>query len=229
MRHRALFVLPFAAALALAACEADTMSEPGESLEDRAGFIVGHQLGSSLHEQAQQLESDDTDLSDDAILAGFRAGLSGDSIPFTPSQMDSIMRAFQDSLVARAGSKARREGEAFLATYDEGEDVMTTESGLRYRVIEEGSGEQPDADDTVLLNYSGMLTDSTEFDRGQSARFPVSGVVPGFSEALQLMRPGGRYEVVIPPELGYGDAPNGPGGPGQTLIFTVDLLEIVEE
>jgi FKBP-type peptidyl-prolyl cis-trans isomerase len=129
------------------------------------------------------------------------------------------------------GERARRDGEAFLAEFSARPGVTTTESGLRYRVIRQGDGPSPTIENDVVVHYEGMLPDSTVFDssyrRGEPVRFPVTGVIPGFTEALQLMRVGGQYEIVLPPDLAYGDSPQGPGGPGSTLIFTVELLEVL--
>lgn len=109
-------------------------------------------------------------------------------------------------------------------------DMRVTASGLQYKVIAEGGGERPLATDTVLVHYEGRLMDGTVFDssyqRGQPVPFPLSGVIPGFSEGLQLMTKGSKYRFIIPPRLGYGDAGGGPIPPGSTLDFDIELLEI---
>jgi FKBP-type peptidyl-prolyl cis-trans isomerase FklB len=109
--------------------------------------------------------------------------------------------------------------------------VVTLPSGLRYKVLKEGSGKQPTADDTVKVHYRGTLVDGTEFDssfsRNQPAVFPVSRVIPGWTEALQLMKEGAKWQLVLPPELAYGDKGAGPRiGPNATLVFEVELLEV---
>lgn len=226
-------LLPLAAMLLLAACDrpATTERAPTDSLEDRAAYILGHQVGMGFHEEIGQLGERDTRIDEDVVLAGFRAGLRGDSLPYRQEEVQTTMQVFQDSVMIRAGSGARRAGRAFIEDYSRQEGVTTTESGLRYRVLEAGQGPSPTPADQVVIHYEGRLPDGEVFDssrpRGEPVRFPVEGVVPGFSEALQLMQPGGRYEIVLPPELGYGDSPQGPGGPGQTLIFTVDLIEVI--
>ncbi len=221
-------------ALSLSACnDGDGRAvPPSDSLEDQAAYILGHDLGFNIHHQLEDLEARDTRLNQDAILSGFRAGLRGDTLEMSQSEIDSVMVAFQDQVTQRAGAAGRAEGEAFLQEYAQQEGVTTTESGLRYRVIEEGDGPSPGVEDVVTIHYEGRLVNGEVFDssqrRGQPARFPVQGVVPGFSEALQLMQTGGRYEIVLPPELGYGDQAPPTIGPGQTLIFEVQLLEIEE-
>jgi FKBP-type peptidyl-prolyl cis-trans isomerase FklB len=232
MRTRFLPLPLLAAALLLAACDRQPDTRPpSDSIEDQAAYIAAFEFGQNFHMQSEQLRGEGVELNDDAILAGFRAGLRGDSLPFTPAQADSIARAFGENITSRMGQRVRQEGEAFLTTYSAQDSVVTTDSGLRYKVVREGEGASPTAANDVVVHYEGMLTDSTVFDssyrRGEPVRFPVTGVIPGFTEALQLMREGGRYEIVLPPDLAYGDSPQGPGGPGQTLIFTVELLEVL--
>lgn len=109
-------------------------------------------------------------------------------------------------------------------------DMQVTASGLRYKIITQGSGERPTALDTVLVHYEGRLLDGTVFDssyqRGQPAAFPLSQVIPGFAEGIQLMPKGSKYRFLIPPELAYGDQAAGPIPPGSTLDFDIELLEI---
>ena len=123
-------------------------------------------------------------------------------------------------------------GDAYLAENGSREGVMTTESGLQYEVLRQGDGPMPGPEDQVQLHYRGTLIDGTEFDssyeRGEPAQFGVGGVIPGFSEALQLMSVGSHFRVVIPSEIGYGpQGTGGPIGPNATLIFEIELLEIV--
>ena len=127
--------------------------------------------------------------------------------------------------------KSAAEGEKFLAENKTKEGVKTTASGLQYKVIKEGTGAQPKANDTVSVNYRGTLIDGTEFDssykRGQPATFPVSGVIKGWTEALQLMKSGSKYQLFIPASLAYGDRGAGRDiAPNSTLIFEVELLDV---
>jgi FKBP-type peptidyl-prolyl cis-trans isomerase FklB len=129
------------------------------------------------------------------------------------------------------GEKNKKEGEEFLAKNKKKEDVKTTPSGLQYKVIKEGDGAMPKPDDTVTVNYEGKLINGTVFDssykRGQPATFPVKGVIPGWTEALQLMKVGSKYELFIPSNLAYGErGAGGDIGANATLLFTVELLSI---
>ncbi|MDZ7718668.1 MAG: FKBP-type peptidyl-prolyl cis-trans isomerase [Balneolaceae bacterium] len=112
----------------------------------------------------------------------------------------------------------------FIEEYTQQEDVTTTDSGLRYRVIEEGEGESPNETSTIVVNYTGTLMNGVEFDSGESSTFTVDGVIDGFAEGLQLMNTGSTYEFLIPADIGYGD--DSPGYPGAVLLFEVELLEI---
>lgn len=236
--YRFLFALPLALAVLLAACEPGPSDRAGgDELHEHAAFIQGHLLGQHVNAELAEQERYGGEFDRDEILQGFRSGLRGDSLGYSPAEVDSIMMAFQQRMVeqhtARMQTEAaeqRAEGDRFIAEYDQQDDVVTTESGLRYRVIEEGQGAPPTTNDRVLIHYEGRLTDGSVFDssreRQEPARFPVAGLVPGFTEVLQLMRPGAQYEVVLPPELAYGDEDR-PGIPaGSTLIFDVELLEV---
>jgi len=126
---------------------------------------------------------------------------------------------------------AERVGKAFREAYGQREGVSKTDSGILYRVLVPGTGAQPTADDTVVVHYQGTLVDGTEFDssirRGQPATFSLAGIIPGWQEALQLMKEGARWEVVIPPELAYGSTGAGGAiGPEETLIFEIELIEV---
>lgn len=125
----------------------------------------------------------------------------------------------------------KERGEAFLAENAKKEGVKTTDSGLQYRIIEEGTGLTPSASDTVVCHYAGTLIDGTEFDssykRGQPAQFPVGGVIAGWTEALQMMKVGGKWEVFLPSDIAYGArGAGGDIGPNETLIFTIELIDI---
>ena len=133
----------------------------------------------------------------------------------------------------RVAAENSAAGDVYLAENQSKEGVMTTESGLQYEVLSQGDGSMPGSEDQVQLHYRGTLIDGTEFDssyeRGEPAQFGVGGVIPGFSEALQLMSVGSHFRVVIPSEIGYGpQGTGGPIGPNATLIFEIELLEIID-
>jgi FKBP-type peptidyl-prolyl cis-trans isomerase FklB len=147
------------------------------------------------------------------------------------------MMAFQKEVMAKQAEVAKKnkaEGEAFLAENKKKEGVKTTASGLQYKVIKPGKGKKPKSSDTVTVNYRGTLIDGTEFDssykRGQPATFQVSGVIPGWTEGLQLMEEGAKWQLFIPSNLAYGErGAGGVIGPNATLIFEVELLSIQEK
>ena len=142
-----------------------------------------------------------------------------------------IALALQFEAEAQGVTDNRAEGEAFLAENAQREGVVTLPSGLQYEVLEEGDGATPRRRSTVVVHYSGTLIDGTPFDssysRGEPAKFPVNRVIPGWTEALQLMQVGDKWRLFIPADLAYGDRGAGPViGPGSTLIFEVELLEV---
>ena len=151
------------------------------------------------------------------------------------------MTAFQKEMMAKhaevmntLGEKNKKEGEVFLAENKKKEGVTTLPSGLQYKVIKAGTGKKPKSTDTVTVNYRGTLIDGTEFDssyrRGEPASFGVSGVIPGWTEAMQLMQEGAKWQVVVPPNLAYGEKGAGPNiGPNATLIFEIELISIQEK
>ena len=144
--------------------------------------------------------------------------------------MDMIQNAYETAQT-ETGEKNRAEGEAFLAENAGKEGVITNPSGLQYKILEEGSGETPRADDTVQVHYEGSLMDGTVFDssyeRGLSVEIPLNGVIPGWSEGMLTMKEGGRSVFYIPPELAYGSRGAGAIGPNAVLIFEVELLAII--
>jgi FKBP-type peptidyl-prolyl cis-trans isomerase FklB len=144
------------------------------------------------------------------------------------------MMAKQQELAKRLGEKNKKEGEAFLSENRKKEGIKALPSGLQYKVVKAGTGKKPKSTDTVTTHYRGTLIDGTEFDssyrRGQPASFPVSGVIPGWTEALQLMEEGAKWQLFIPPNLAYGERGAGSQiGPNATLIFEIELISIQEK
>lgn len=174
----------------------------------------------------------------DAFTAGLKASTSGEKALMTEDEIKTTIQAFGQKLMAKReeeqkalGEKNKTASAAFMTENGKKEGIKTTASGLQYKVVTEGKGAKPKADDTVEVNYKGTLIDGTEFDssykRGQPVTFPVNGVIPGWTEALQLMPVGSKFELFIPSDLAYG--PGGTGGvigPNQALIFEVELLDI---
>jgi FKBP-type peptidyl-prolyl cis-trans isomerase FkpA len=201
-----------------------------ESVEDRASYIIGYNLGRTL-------KQNDVKANTDLILRGLNAGLTGEKGMFTDEEMQAAMQALQQQVqTAQAakqkvlGEKNKTEGEAFLAKNKARAGVKTTASGLQYEVLKEGSGPSPKATDTVTVNYKGTLMDGTTFDssydRGQPATFVLNQVIPGWTEGVQLMKPGAKYKFYIPSNLAYGEQAPPQIGPNAPLIFEVELLSI---
>ena len=174
----------------------------------------------------------------EAFTAGMKASVNDEKPLMTEEEVKTTIQEFGQKLMAKkeaeqkaAGEKNKTASDAYLAENGKKEGIKTTASGLQYKVETEGKGAKPKADDTVEVNYRGTLVDGTEFDssykRGQTVTFPVNGVIPGWSEALQLMTVGSKYQLFIPSDLAYG--PGGTGGvigPNQALIFEVELVDI---
>jgi FKBP-type peptidyl-prolyl cis-trans isomerase len=185
----------------------------------------------------QNLQAAEGSLDMAAFMRGVEDAMAGTDPAVPAEEIQAALQAFSTAINERMNAEREAEaaenraaGDAYLAENQARDGVMVTESGLQYEVLQEGSGESPGPEDQVRIHYTGTLIDGTEFDSsvgGDPAQFGVGGVIPGFSEALQLMSPGARYRVVIPSDIAYG--PNGSGtiGPDAVLIFEIELLEIV--
>jgi FKBP-type peptidyl-prolyl cis-trans isomerase FklB len=194
--------------------------------KDKFSYAVGLNIGMNF-------KRENVDVNPDLILAGIKDGVGGKA-QMTMDQIRDTMVAFEKDMQqkqAEAAKKNTADSEKFLAENKTKEGVKTTADGLQYKVLKEGNGAQPKSTDTVTVNYRGTLVDGTEFDssykRGQPATFPVGGVIKGWTEALQLMKVGSKYQLFIPANLAYGDRP--PGGqipPGAALIFEVELMDV---
>lgn len=168
----------------------------------------------------------------DLLAAGFRQVLKGDSTEMSAEEANEMVSGFFQKMSEKVAQENLEEGNAFLEKNKAREGVTTTESGLQYEIIKEGTGPKPVDEDVVKVHYHGTLMDGKVFDssvdRGEPAQFPVGGVIPGWVEALKLMPVGSKWKIYIPANLGYGE--RGAGGdiePNSALIFEVELLEIV--
>ena len=193
---------------------------------EKVSYAVGMSIGESL--KAQNLEDIDTKKLSLAMDTIFK---NQDPL-FTPEEANSIIQAYLDTKKYAAYGSLKLEGEKFLKNNKSNKDIQTTESGLQYEIIKSGNGKRPSKVDSVSVHYHGTLIDGTVFDssveRGTPASFGIHQVIPGWTEALQLMDIGSKYKLFIPQELAYGANPH-PGGPIQpfsALIFEVELLEI---
>jgi len=200
--------------------------------KDKASYAIGVNIGRSM-------KKDDVDIDPDVLARGLKDAyadkkilLSDEEAQAALTQLKTDVQKHQQEKYQEALDKNKKEGEAFLAANKAKPGVVTLPSGLQYKVIQEGTGPKPTATDTVECNYKGTLIDGTEFDssfkRGQTAKFPVGQVIKGWTEALQLMPVGSKWELYVPPSLGYGERGTGGGpiGPNATLIFEVELLGI---
>jgi FKBP-type peptidyl-prolyl cis-trans isomerase FklB len=200
---------------------------------DKVSYSIGLQIGFNLAKQQDALKKQNVQVNTDALIGGVKDALAGKP-QMTTDQVRATLTAFEKDMSQKeqaAGKKNATDGEKFLADNKKKDGVKTTPSGLQYKVIKEGSGPQPKETDTVVANYRGTLIDGTEFDssykRGQPATFPLNRVIKGWTEGLQLMKVGSKYQFFIPASLGYGEQQMGPDiGPNSTLIFDVELVGI---
>ena len=199
--------------------------------KDKASYSIGYDIGETFKKQKIELNID-------ALVAGLKESLAGKDAAMSKEERDKTLQAFQKEMMEKqiaaskeAAEKNKAEGEKFLEENKKKDGVKTTASGLQYKVIKEGSGASPKETDTVVTNYRGTLIDGTEFDssykRNEPASFPVNRVIKGWTEALQLMKPGSKYQLFIPSSLAYAERGAGQTiGPNSTLIFEVELLSI---
>ncbi len=240
MKKRVL-VSALLATMALSACNsnagagatktvASTPTVTDQSTEvQKVGYAIGFDMGSNLREVA-----DDVDL--EAFQQGMKDAFDKKDSAITEAQMQEAVQAYmlrkQGEMQKKAEAQAvanKAAGEAFLAENLKKPGVKATASGLQYKVISEGSGASPKATDVVKVNYEGRLLDGKVFDssyeRGEPMEFPLNQVIPGWTEGVQLMKPGAKYEFYIPSDLAYGESGNPEIEPNSTLIFVVELLE----
>ncbi|MBL0321209.1 MAG: FKBP-type peptidyl-prolyl cis-trans isomerase [Ignavibacteria bacterium] len=233
---RTIIILAIALVVGIGATEATAQqavnSVKPTTQKDSASYAVGMQIGKSLKDQG-------LDLDVSQLTAGLRDMLAGKPL-LTDSELQACMTALQAQAMAKMqaesakkGDANKAKGEAFLVENKKKAGVMVTPSGLQYKVVTEGKGKKPTKDNTVKVHYTGTLIDGTVFDssvqRGEPIEFPLSGVIAGWTEGVQLMTVGSKYMFYIPSNLAYGA--NGAGqtiGPNETLIFEVELLDITK-
>ncbi len=209
-------------------CLADELKTDKEKLS----YSIGMDIGKSFKQQSIDLDIDLMAQAIKDILAGSKTKLTEDEAQTALNNFRQEKMAQMQKERDESAQKNKTEGDAFLAENKTKPDVKTTASGLQYKVLQEGKGEKPKATDTVKTNYKGTLINGTEFDssytRGEPATFRVDEVIPGWKEALQLMPVGSKWQLFVPATLGYGESGAGQViGPNATLIFEIELLEIV--
>jgi FKBP-type peptidyl-prolyl cis-trans isomerase len=219
--------------LSTGACAQQTSLEL-KTQKDKASYAIGASI-------AKSLQRDGVEVDTAILLRGLNDGLAGGKLQLTDEEAKAAITTLQQESKAKheaqqksLGETNQKESETFLANNKTQKGVVTLPSGLQYKVEKQGDGPKPLATDTVVCNYQGTLINGKEFDssykRGQPATFPVTGVIPGWTEILQLMPVGSKYQVFIPSELAYGGRGAGADiGPNATLIFEIELLSIKEK
>ncbi len=211
---------------------------PLKDKKEKVSYAIGVDIGSTIKRQPFEIDPD-------VLVRGFKDAVSGGKMAMADNDIRSTLLDLQKELQAKqqeqlkkqqeemkkTGEKNQKEGAAFLAENAKKPGVKVLPSGLQYKVLASGKGDSPKSTDTVETNYRGTLIDGTEFDssykRGQTATFPVGGVIRGWTEALQLMKVGDKWQLFIPSDLAYGERGAGRDiGPNATLVFEVELLAI---
>lgn len=251
MKTRTLAVVAVSL-FALSACKDDKAATPAAPVEatpaaaasglstqaQKVSYILGMNIGS-------QFKANQVPLDESSFVAGIKTAVDGSEPKLTKEDIQQTMQAFQTEMqkkqeeaqkaeqaaTAAAAETNKQAGEKFLADNKAKPGVVTTASGLQYKVLTEGKGAKPKATDTITVNYRGTLIDGTEFDssykRNEPATFALNAVIPGWIEGLQLMPEGSKWEIYVPAELAYGaGGTGGPIGPNATLIFEVELMKI---
>lgn len=230
------------AVIGLSACnKEEKATDVGTNVEltteaQKEAYSVGASIGRYMSGHIKEQEELGLPVDRSLIVTGFTNGLN-DQLKLTEEEMQTLLQGLDKKLndkrqeqAIAISAKNIEEGKKYLEENKAKPGVVTTESGLQYEVLTPGSGEKPTAEDTVEVDYVGTLLDGKEFDssykRGQTIKFPLDRVIPGWTEGLQLMPVGAKYKFVIPAELAYGERDNGTIPPNSTLIFEVELKSI---
>ncbi|STY29771.1 macrophage infectivity potentiator [Legionella wadsworthii] len=220
-------ILGLAMSTAMAATDATSLVTD----KDKLSYSIGADLGKNFKTQG-------IDINPDALAKGMQDGMSGAQLILTEQQMKDVLNKFQKDLMAKRSAEFNKKaeenkskGDSFLSSNKSKSGVVVLPSGLQYKVIEAGTGNKPSKTDTVTVEYTGTLIDGTVFDStektGKPATFQVSQVIPGWTEALQLMPAGSTWEIYVPSDLAYGPrSVGGPIGPNETLIFKIHLISV---
>ena len=228
---RTFFAVTVALLLAGTALAQGGKDNPLKTEDQKAAYALGMSFGGNLIRQGVEVEFD-------AFFRGFRDAMEQNQPLLDDQEIRDVLIGFRARMQEKRereflakNEKNEKEGAAFLAANKKKKNVVTTASGLQYRVIRAGKGKAPTASDSVVTHYKGTLIDGTVFDssyqRGEPASFQTSGVIRGWTEALLLMKVGSKWELYIPPELAYGVRGSMPAiGPNPTLIFEIELMEI---
>jgi FKBP-type peptidyl-prolyl cis-trans isomerase FklB len=212
-------------AIVLSSCSNDATDKTPETEMEKVSYSLGVNVATGV--KAQGLDTIDAN----AVAKAFKDVFAGNDLDISEEESMQVLQDYFGKLAAEKSAQAGEAGSVYLTENGAKEGVITTESGLQYEVMTEGSGAKPTADDQVTVHYHGMLTNGTVFDssvdRGEPAQFGVTQVIPGWVEALQLMSVGDKWKLTIPSALAYGDkGAGGLIGPGETLVFEVELIKI---
>jgi len=204
------------------------------TLKDRVSYAIGMNVGTGLYKQSVEVDPNVLLLGLKDALAGGKTLMTEDEIRATFTELEKELKGKQEEKMKLAAVTNKTEGDAFLAANKTKEGIVALPSGLQYKILTPGTGPKPTAADTVVCNYRGTLINGTEFDssykRGQPATFPVGGVIKGWTEALQLMPVGSKWQLFLPSSLAYADRGAGNDiGPNATLIFEVELISILDK
>ena len=215
--------------------EVDVSHSAGEAATDKAVLLkteldkVSYVIGTQI---AQNFKKQDIEVNIESLMWGLKDAMAGRELALGQDERQQVMTSFQQRTIAKQAAKNLAEGMAFLELNKAKEGVQVLPSGLQYKVIKEGTGKNPTADDRVKTHYRGTLINGTEFDssykRNKSAEFPVKGVIKGWTEALLLMKEGSKWQLYIPSNLAYGERGRPGIPPNSTLIFEIELLEVVK-
>ncbi|MGZ4966610.1 MAG: FKBP-type peptidyl-prolyl cis-trans isomerase [Chthoniobacterales bacterium] len=218
--------------LALFAASVFAQDNPLKDERDKVSYSIGLDIGSTFKKQGM-------DVNADIVVRGMKDGMSGAKPLMTDAEVQTTMTEYSKKMVEKqqtamkeTAAKNLEAGDKFLAENKNKEGVKTSTTGLQFKVLKEGTGPTPQLTDTVVTNYRGTLIDGTEFDssykRNEPTSFPVNRVIKGWTEALQMMKVGSKYQLFIPSSLAYGErgAPAGGIGPNEMLIFELELLDI---
>lgn len=204
-----------------------TTPAPLKTLTDSLSYSIGCMVANFYKQQGI------TTINTAQVTSAINASMKNGKTLLDQAQAQQVLMGYVEKKKAEKASVAKKEGEAFLADNKTKPGVVTTASGLQYQILQEGTGVKPAATDKVKCNYEGRLLNGTVFDssekQGHAIEFPVNGVIRGWTEALQIMPVGSKWRLFIPSDLAYGDQQMGPDiKPGSTLIFEVELLDIVK-
>jgi len=224
MKFKTLAILPILLAASSLVNAADLKTD-----KEKLSYIFGIQVG-------QGLQAEGVDLEMNSFSAGIEDMMKGNKPQIDQATAQRLVADYQKNKqqdMAKIAAKKQKEADAFLVKNAKEDNVVVTATGLQYKIIEQGKGKSPTSKDKVVAHYTGKLLDGTVFDssheRGEPATFPVSGVIKGWQEALPMMKEGGKWQIVVPANLAYGDRGIGKLiGPNETLMFDIELVSIAK-